>query len=220
MNFIFKYLVLLIAATCILQQSVRAQGPEDDYTELLSIEKEIYQIVVDLRAKLKEVNVRGIDHTCVLGISSNASELNAALSHYRFSVAIWRSITNDNDKRTATRILKQQTGHIKQEMQLIRSDVNSLLGTCLKVEIAVTKGYELLALMIKADDKVSFVARIYDAGRDTNANCDGLRLSGIRPRPCLDIRSCPAAGRTLSWCGHSAASSAHSESQPANRRLP
>ena len=130
MHLIFRYLVLLIAATCILQQSVRAQGPEDDYAELLSIEKEINQIVVDLRAKLKGLDARGLDHTCVLGISSSASELNAALSNYRFSVAIWRMITNDNDKRTATRILKQQTGHIKQEMQIIRSNANSLLGTC------------------------------------------------------------------------------------------
>lgn len=158
MNLILRYLVLLIAATCILQQSVRAQGSED--AELFNTDKEINQIVVDLRAMLKGMNPRGIDYACVLGISSSASELSAALSNFRFSVAIWRVITNDNDRRTASNTLKQQIGHIKQEMQILRGNVNSVIGECLKVEIAVTKGYELLAAMIKAEARVSSFANL------------------------------------------------------------
>src|SRR5262249_12919235 len=96
----------------------------------------------------------------LLGISSSASELSAALSNFRFSVAIWRVITNDNDRRTASNTLKQQIGHIKQEMQILRGNVDSVIGECLKVEIAVTKGYELLAAMIKAEARVSSFANL------------------------------------------------------------
>ena len=105
------------------------------------------------------MNVRGIDYTCVLGIFASASELRAVFSNYRASIAIWSIITNGNDKRIATGILKQQTAQINDNMQKLRDRVNSLLGTCLKVEIAVTKGTELLAVMIKADARVSSFAK-------------------------------------------------------------
>ena len=162
MKFVFRNLVILIAASFILKQAVYAGDFGQDYILVVNIEQELDKFAKDIHSIQREMISRrnmGDEYNCISSIEAVSWEFYTAIGYYKYSLAILDMIEYTSDKIKVRGLLLIETNQLKGGLQANLDTLNRNMESCSRFSVSAVKRNELWTTLRKAADVLDAISR-------------------------------------------------------------